>query len=85
MISGKRDTSDNSRRAGMARDGWFHDLDEDFSRLNLDQYPELHDIIEDAGYECPEPDDFCQASLMQHINQVYQSNRGAELGTVRVS
>ncbi|KAF2740333.1 interferon-induced GTP-binding protein Mx2 [Polyplosphaeria fusca] len=44
-------------------------------------YPELHDIIEGDDYECPEPDPFSQVSLMEHIDRVYQSNRGAELGT----
>jgi len=53
-------------------------------RLDLDAYAELHDIIESGDYECPEPDAFNPKSVMKHIDMVYQVNRGAGLGTVRI-
>ena len=68
-----------------SEDGLRHNPAGDIPHLDLDKYPELSDIIEGDDYECPEPDTFSEASLMGHIDRVYQSNRGAELGTVRVS
>jgi GTP-binding protein EngB required for normal cell division len=68
-----------------SEEGVLHNHTRDFLDIDLDKYPELQDIIESEDYKCPEPEDFDQASLTQHIDRVYQSNRGPELGTVRVS
>jgi len=52
--------------------------------IELDKYPELRGIIESGDYICPEPNAFDKASLIEHIDRVYQSNRGVELGTVSI-
>ncbi|KAF2105170.1 P-loop containing nucleoside triphosphate hydrolase protein [Lophiotrema nucula] len=45
------------------------------------RYPELYNIIETDSYECPKPTAFNNDSIMDHIEKVYQLNRGLELGT----
>jgi hypothetical protein len=47
-------------------------------------YPELHDIVETESYECPAPTAFNTDSIVEHIEKVYQLNRGPELGMVRL-
>jgi hypothetical protein len=42
-------------------------------------------LLHDIGYECPNPMAFNNDSIMDHIEKVYQLNRGPELGTVRTS
>ncbi|KAE8834150.1 hypothetical protein HRS9122_08230 [Pyrenophora teres f. teres] len=44
-------------------------------------YPEIHDIVRTDSYECPEPKAFNDDSIKDHIEKVYQLNRGPELGT----
>jgi GTPase SAR1 family protein len=53
-----------------------------FEDLLLD-HTDLHDIVVTNNYCCPEPTAFNDDSIMDHIEKVYQSNRGPELGTVR--
>ncbi|KAF2191280.1 hypothetical protein K469DRAFT_696978 [Zopfia rhizophila CBS 207.26] len=48
----------------------------------LQNYPELHDIIDTDKYQCPNLKAFNDNSIMDHIERVYQSNRGPELGTL---
>jgi hypothetical protein len=67
----------------------FGDEDEDGERqtgrdrvsfdIPIDDYQELQDIVETEPYECPKPTD---DSIMDHIQQVFSSSRGPELGTV---
>lgn len=47
----------------------------------LEDYPELDDIVKEAEYKCPEPRD---ASLMKHIEKIYNDSRGVGLGTVSI-
>lgn len=47
--------------------------------IPFDDYPELHDIILTEEFDCPPPSN---ESLMTHIEEVYSSSRGPELGTV---
>ena len=47
------------------------------------QYSELFDVMEVEEYECPQPLAFNDDSITKHIEQVYQANRGPDLGTVR--
>ncbi|KAF2189274.1 hypothetical protein K469DRAFT_737160 [Zopfia rhizophila CBS 207.26] len=47
----------------------------------LQNYPELHDIIDTDKYYCLKLKAFNDDSIMDHIERVYQSNRGPELGT----
>jgi hypothetical protein len=49
----------------------------------VDEYPELNDIIEMEEYDCPKPINHKRDPIMDHIERVYQENRGPELGTVR--
>ncbi|KAH8707606.1 interferon-induced GTP-binding protein Mx2 [Phaeosphaeriaceae sp. PMI808] len=44
-------------------------------------YPDLSNIVDGEDYECPDPDSFNNDSVMDHIDTVYQMNRGPELGT----
>lgn len=44
-------------------------------------YPELHDVIETEDYCCPTPTAFNDDPIMDHIERVYESNRGPELGS----
>ncbi|KAF1842442.1 interferon-induced GTP-binding protein Mx2 [Cucurbitaria berberidis CBS 394.84] len=46
-----------------------------------DNHPELHDIVEMEDYECSEPKAFSNDPITEHIERVYQENRGPELGT----
>jgi hypothetical protein len=76
----KRHTSSDWSDEGEAH----HDpaeIEDDFT-INLSQlYPELHGIIAIDRYECPQPETFNNDSIMSHIENVYRSNRGPELGT----
>ncbi|KAF2495757.1 hypothetical protein BU16DRAFT_608235 [Lophium mytilinum] len=52
----------------------------------ISTYPELHDILDTNAYRCPQPTafrlpPFGSISILDHIDMVYQSNRGSELGT----
>lgn len=47
--------------------------------IPIDLYPELDEIILTDEFVCPEPSD---ESLMDHIEDVFSSSRGPELGTV---
>ena len=47
-------------------------------------YPDLHDIISEEDYKCPAPKAFKDDPITEHIERVYQANRGPELGTVRL-
>ncbi|KAF2657436.1 interferon-induced GTP-binding protein Mx2 [Lophiostoma macrostomum CBS 122681] len=73
----KRDLSSSSDE----EDGSLHTPAGEPPRLDLEKFPEISDIVECEDYECSEPDWYNHSSLMEHIDHVYQSNRGAELGT----
>lgn len=45
-------------------------------------YPELDDIIPIKDYECPKP---IKGPIMSHIEQIFESSRGPDLGTVSTS
>ncbi|OIW28455.1 interferon-induced GTP-binding protein Mx2 [Coniochaeta ligniaria NRRL 30616] len=47
-------------------------------KIPFDDYPELEGIIEMEPYECEPP---IKGSIMTHIQAVYDSSRGQELGT----
>lgn len=47
--------------------------------IPLSKHPELSGIIRTEGYDCPEP---AKDSVLGLIRQVYEENRGPELGTV---
>lgn len=47
----------------------------------LASHPELSDIILTDDYHCPKPS---KGPIVSHIKEVYESNRGPELGTVSV-
>jgi hypothetical protein len=49
--------------------------------IPIDAYPELHDIIFADSYECPKP---LKGPIMDHIEEVFDSSRGPELGTVEI-
>jgi GTPase SAR1 family protein len=51
------------------------------SQRTLQDYPELCDIVEMEYYECPEPIPSDEDPITDHIERVYQENRGPELGT----
>jgi Dynamin central region len=57
-------------------------LDEVPFRIPLGDYPELHDIISIDNFECPKP---LKGPIMDHIEEVFESSRGPELGTVSSS
>ncbi|KAK1983995.1 interferon-induced GTP-binding protein Mx2 [Colletotrichum cereale] len=44
----------------------------------LAEYPELDDFVEAGLYQCPTP---LEDPVIEHIEQVYESSRGPELGT----
>lgn len=45
------------------------------------EYPELFDIIRSSSYHCPKP---LKGPISNLIEEVYESNRGPELGTVSI-
>lgn len=47
----------------------------------MDEYAELNNVIERKNYVCPKP---LVSTLSNRIREVYESNRGPELGTVRL-
>lgn len=49
--------------------------------LPLQEYPELFDIIHSSSYHCPKP---LKGPISNLIEEVYESNRGPELGTVSI-
>ena len=51
----------------------------------LERFPELHDVVSDVAYSCRTPSFSPDNRLLDHIDKVYQSNRGPELGTVELS
>jgi GTPase SAR1 family protein len=60
--------------------------DDDVKNLTADvlsSYPELCDIVDWEDYDCPKPKSFAEDPITDHIEHVYQMNRGSELGTVR--
>ncbi|KAF1947621.1 interferon-induced GTP-binding protein Mx2 [Clathrospora elynae] len=77
----KRHTSSD----GLNEDEKAFDLncaeDEPSSEDKPTDYPELCDVIEKEDYDCPEPIAFEEDSIVDHIERVYQDNRGPELGT----
>ncbi|KXH66213.1 interferon-induced GTP-binding protein Mx1 [Colletotrichum salicis] len=46
--------------------------------IPLNEYPELETIISTDDYQCPKPS---KGPIMSHIEEVFQSSRGPELGT----
>ena len=54
---------------------------ENLSKMTLDNYPELGDIVDMEDYNCPQPISSEDDSIVDHIERVYQENRGPELGT----
>jgi hypothetical protein len=79
----KRHTSPEWDDEGEAVHDLAEDDDDTSARDLLLSYPELNGIVETDGYECPTPTAFNNDSIMDHIEKVYQLNRGPELGTVR--
>jgi hypothetical protein len=79
----KRHTSSNWDSGDEAAHALAENDDNTSAQDLLLPYPELHDIIETDNYECPQPKAFDNDSIMDHIEKVYQLNRGPELGTVR--
>ncbi len=57
------------------------DKDTTLSQITLKDYPELCDIVEMEDYECPKPIASDEDPIADHIQRVYQENRGPELGT----
>lgn len=47
--------------------------------IPLEKYPELDDIIRRDDYQCPKPS---RGPISGHIQEVFELNRGPELGTV---
>jgi hypothetical protein len=67
-----------------------YELAEDDSTLKaieylIPRYYELQDIVEEEDYCCPEAKSADEDSITARIEQIYQNNRGPELGTVRSS
>lgn len=80
----KRHTSSEWDDDGEAIHALAEDEDDDTPAQDpLLPYPELDDIVEADEYVCPSPKAFNNDSIMDHIEKVYQLNRGPELGTVR--
>lgn len=50
--------------------------------ITLSDYPELDAINLSGDYECPKP---LKGPIMGHIEDVFESSRGPELGTVRAT
>ncbi|KAL0929556.1 interferon-induced GTP-binding protein Mx1 [Colletotrichum truncatum] len=46
--------------------------------IDLARYPELEGVIRTDGYQCPKP---LKGPIMSHIEEVFESSRGPELGT----
>ena len=67
-------TGDNEGESSLGKS-----IDELPFEIPLSKYPELHGIIATDDYQCSEP---TQGSLLDHITEVYEANRGPELGTV---
>jgi hypothetical protein len=78
----KRHTSPDWDDEGEAAHALAENDDNTLVQDLLLPYPELHDIVETDSYECPKPKAFNDYSIMDHIEKVYQLNRGPELGTV---
>ena len=68
------------KRDAQGESPWGRNTDEMPFEVPLTKYPELGDIITTENYECPEP---VQGPILSHIREVFQANRGLELGTVR--
>jgi hypothetical protein len=58
-------------------------IDDSYLRVPLHQYRELHHIIQVNEDDCPEPE-WSEQSIIGHIEDVFESNRGPELGTVSI-
>ena len=62
---------------------WFGEKNTDTPlEAPLTRYAELNDVIETEDFRCPKPS---SGTLSNRIRQVYESNRGPELGTVSAS
>lgn len=81
----KRHTSPHWDDEGEAVHALAENDDDYFAKDLLLSYPELYDIVKTDSYECPRPKAFNDDSISDHIEKVYQLNRGPELGTVRTS
>jgi hypothetical protein len=68
---------DDEKAYGLGKD----EKGADMSQVTLEDYPELCDIVEMEDYECPIPIASEEDPLADHIERVYQENRGPELGT----
>jgi hypothetical protein len=79
----KRHTSPDWDDEGEAAHALAEDDDDTSAQDLLSPYPGLHDIVETDNYKCPNPKAFENDSIMDHIETVYQLNRGPDLGTVR--
>ncbi|KAF2872794.1 interferon-induced GTP-binding protein Mx2 [Massariosphaeria phaeospora] len=77
------DSKDTDEQGYNVADDEVDDSDSDSDAITV--YPELRDIIEMARYECPEPIASDQDSIEDHIWNVYEMNRGPELGTVKLT
>ncbi|KAF2828425.1 hypothetical protein CC86DRAFT_454231 [Ophiobolus disseminans] len=47
----------------------------------LSGFPELCEFVDEEDYECPKPKAFTEDSITDHVESVFQENRGPELGT----
>jgi GTPase SAR1 family protein len=56
--------------------------DASFPEDYAEKYPELYGIVKMENYECRKPIAYKEDQIMEHIERVYQDNRGPELGTV---
>jgi hypothetical protein len=77
----KRPFSENGEDAEKPYEATETDRDSIFT-ASYAKYAELQDLIEPIKYQCPRPKAANGDSIMDHIDKVYQSNRGPELGTV---
>lgn len=58
-------------------------IDDSYLKIPLQEYRELSHIINVNEYDCTEPKS-SEQSLIGHIEHVFESNRGPELGTVSI-
>jgi hypothetical protein len=77
-----RHTSSNWSDEGEAAHSLSKNDDNDSAEHILLPYAEIQDIIEISVYKCQKPKAFNDDSIMARIDEIYQLNRGPELGTV---
>jgi hypothetical protein len=58
-------------------------IDDFYLKVPLQKYRELSHIIKVNEDDCPEPKS-SEQSIIDHIEHVYESNRGPKLGTVSI-